>query len=55
VELKPCPFCGGKAEFMRYSIGSVGAGCKACAIMFFVSNGNENEAARMWNRRVNDG
>ena len=40
---------------MRYSIGSVGAGCKACAIMFFVSNGNENEAARIWNRRVNDG
>ena len=55
VELKPCPFCGRQAEFMRYSMGSVGAGCIACAIMFFVSNGNENEAAKMWNRRANNG
>lgn len=52
-KLKSCPFCGRQAEFMRYSIGSIGAGCKACAIMFFVSNDNEAEAVGMWNRRAN--
>ena len=51
IELKPCPFCGGEATFMRYSAGSIGAGCRKCAIMFFVLNGNELKAAEAWNRR----
>lgn len=52
VDLRECPFCGGEAQFMRYSTGSIGAGCIACAIMFFVSNGDEKQAAEMWNRRA---
>ena len=51
-KLKPCPFCGGEATFMRYSAGSIGAGCRKCAIMFFVLNGNELKAAEAWNRRA---
>ena len=30
MELNKCPFCGRQAEFMRYSTGGIGAGCKAC-------------------------
>ena len=37
---------------MRYSAGSIGAGCRKCAIMFFVLNGNELKAAEAWNRRA---
>ena len=51
MELKPCPFCGGKAAF-------IGDGatikCKSCGGAFIVTNPliNRLEVAEAWNRRV---
>lgn len=53
-ELKPCPFCGGKAR-VKCSIkedlwGVACYKCECCTKVFF----SEEEAVEAWNRRVND-
>ncbi len=59
TELKPCPFCGGKA---RRVIGFMGVNffkCTACgATVSFDNeyyNNHKNEAVKAWNRRVDNG
>jgi tRNA(Ile2) C34 agmatinyltransferase TiaS len=50
TELKPCPFCGGEANF----IGETATiKCKQCGGAFIVTNPliNSLEAAQAWNRR----
>lgn len=69
AELKPCPFCGGKAEIKLSSsaiayMGSVYSchiGCKECGLGLsenFVDMGLAGEIEEVlveaWNRRVND-
>lgn len=61
-DLKPCPFCGGKAELKAYLIGGIKAWavhCKkakqdlsCCAQMTSIKS--EEDAINAWNRRVND-
>ena len=71
AELKPCPFCGGKAECYRtvvksngYYSDAVAVRCTVCGarngyVLFDARthpNGEEyEEAERAWNRRCEDG
>ena len=60
-DLKPCPFCGGKAEliivpgYFKYGLSSIGwfvkciDGC--CNQSTYMS---DHDAVEAWNRRVND-
>lgn len=70
-ELKPCPFCGGEAEFYRTPIltkkqwvDSVTVKCPTCEArtarvlydaMKHGDGGEYVEAATAWNRRATDG
>ena len=49
-KLKPCPFCGGKAEQWQ-RVNLVVAGCKKCGCILFNERTSE-EAISAWNRRV---
>lgn len=52
-ELKPCPFCGGKAvvaEFGRYSVYCIRQCCEQP-----ISYPDEETAIEAWNRRAEDG
>lgn len=57
-ELKPCPFCGGKAEIIIFSFeyGTVTIGCtnEKCDITMGKAFFTDEEAIQHWNRRVND-
>ena len=52
-ELKPCPFCGGRAELEP--IGIVTSGywikCSDCGVEQSIANSNPNDAIKEWNRR----
>lgn len=49
IELKPCPFCGGKAKIVKtYTIWVKCINCHASANC----HSTEREAAEAWNRRV---
>lgn len=53
IKLKPCPFCGGKADlvpFLNYG-GTWKVVCHKCEIGTFVFFSPES-AAKRWNRRV---
>jgi tRNA(Ile2) C34 agmatinyltransferase TiaS len=53
-ELKPCPFCGGEANF----IGETATiKCKKCGGAFIVTNPliSRLEASEAWNRRADNG
>lgn len=54
-KLKPCPFCGGKAEVRdgTYSGSAIHISCRCGAQMFGGRNhfGSEEEAATAWNKR----
>lgn len=62
-ELKPCPFCGGEAEFIQERIlGLYTVWCKKCKCQtsrqFDFGTGLEvskRKAADVWNRRADDG
>ena len=55
AELKPCPFCGGKANIMRFSIIS-GAYCFCMGCHVKMPNSlTREEAIEAWNRRSEDG
>lgn len=57
-ELKPCPFCGGKAFFAnRYAIGKIcrTVVCEDCRAVVTNFEGEDKEkAAEMWNSRSLD-
>lgn len=62
IELKPCPFCGGKAKFVDFGFGGKhedwNVKCESCEITFWVPGDepgcvtSKEEAAKFWNRRV---
>ena len=54
VELKPCPFCGGKAEMLNYSDNEWLVHCTVCDGMVERWRETEHEAIEQWNRRAND-
>ena len=69
-ELKPCPFCGGKAEFVRTAIKTKGSWCDAVYVRCTNCDSRSNrvlysakmhkndseyrEAQESWNRRYNN-
>ena len=54
-ELKPCPFCGGKAEIIiEYGTVTVGCTNKECDITMGKAVFTDEEAIQHWNRRAND-
>ena len=62
TELKPCPFCGRKAELvtMKYGSGDIyfGTTCEnwRCVVASVIPNFSSEEAAiEAWNRRAEDG
>ena len=54
LELKPCPFCGGKAIKSAFSWGNIDdeytIECTVCRVRTTVSK--LEEAIKLWNRRV---
>lgn len=70
IELKPCPFCGGKAEYIINSNyerctthgWKFGIKCTSCMTVDLKPNGeivfakdDRKKAADMWNRRADNG
>lgn len=58
MELKPCPFCGGKADLSWYMLPKEECviSCFACSLRFGRYLGlNKKEAIEAWNRRADDG
>jgi Lar family restriction alleviation protein len=55
IELKPCPFCGGEAEFERLGTRrqSCIVVCTECGCHHESSDENEHNGSS-WNRRVGD-
>ena len=61
-QLKPCPFCGGIAEYTITTIGRkctvkltlYGVECRECSANVGMFE-TKKEAATEWNRRANDG
>jgi len=52
--LKPCPFCGGKAE-VRLFWGNYVISCKGCPGGTFPRKGmTKEEAIEVWNRRADN-
>ena len=58
TDLKPCPFCGGEAEFIEgwaYGYHEICIQCKKCANCTHpVPFHSRGVATRVWNRRVGD-
>ncbi len=64
AELKPCPFCGGKAHTYTYNLHDKGmvrkmwlCKCASCWLNYPVREccEQESEAIEAWNRRAEDG
>lgn len=55
VKLKPCPFCGGKAEtdYAWDDYNNPGVHCNDCGAYVFDYN-SEKKAIEKWNRRTNE-
>ena len=57
-ELKPCPFCGGKAYLDLYILPKYEyvIRCNVCSLEFGLYLGrNKEEAIEAWNRRADNG
>ena len=56
-KLKPCPFCGGKAQYYDYyeGIHFYGIQCTKCIKVVVDRCFTKKEAREIWNRRVNNG
>lgn len=62
TELKPCPFCGGKADFSQEPhLGLIAVVCKNCMgqipYQFDFGKGSDEgkrKAIEAWNRRINN-
>jgi len=57
LEIKPCPFCGQKAEYddnvtEHYGLDCPGVECKLCGVRNFADS--KNDAIVMWNKRCDD-
>lgn len=55
-ELKPCPFCGGEAQYDNDDRGREWIYCMRCNIRTKYFNSyiaDENQVIEVWNRRVN--
>ena len=59
TDLKPCPFCGGKAKLMHYKVKNDDwwyVACSHCEIamdpLMWNINRTKEEAVGIWNRRV---
>ena len=50
-ELKPCPFCGGKAKIERYTIKPYAA-CTECGCSMPDRHQTVEQAIEAWNRRT---
>lgn len=51
-ELKPCPFCGGKAE-ISLLLSNYGVACTSCmGAIFPAKEQTREEAIKAWNRRA---
>ena len=56
TELKPCPFCGGKASIMRYHYIDNASYCYCTACKVKMPNSlTRKEAIEAWNRRAEGG
>ena len=57
-KLKPCPFCGGRAEVWETSWGGRIIKCQGCKVLFAlqgVGNADIDDRIReAWNRRINN-
>ena len=53
IDLKPCPFCGGNAEFVRNNMNSCYVQCLSC---FIIGNNTalKADAIKAWNIREHD-
>lgn len=54
IELKPCPFCGGKARMEASAQGFIGVACRCAVVMFLGREYDTRKAAEAWNRRAGD-
>lgn len=54
TELKPCPFCGGKAKILKMTFGGVSYQviCGSCSANLDQRFAYEDEAIEAWNRRA---
>lgn len=63
ADLKPCPFCGGKAQLdhnqggilTRSYVRCNSCGCKTWEFTISTEESSDMEAIEAWNRRVGDG
>lgn len=53
AELKPCPFCGGKARHFEGDISANGVTCIKCSAKIYGYT-TKGAATKAWNRRVNN-
>jgi len=51
IELKPCPFCGGKAEVHEFNGKCFMAYCSKCACEQGRNYTTEKAAIKAWNKR----
>lgn len=60
IELKPCPFCGGKAKLIYIGFMSV-VKCQKCGAFgevvpdYYEQGDGKTEAIEAWNRRADNG
>ena len=58
IKLKPCPFCGGKAQYCERPSEEFGVEsaiiCEGCGVMFMTGDINDarEQIVKKWNRRV---
>ena len=52
IELLPCPFCGGRAEAVRYSHQRNKAYCADCEAETSIMHDTQEDAIAAWNRRA---
>lgn len=55
TELKPCPFCGGEANYQGFELNNYCVYCRKCGTSTRKYYASKDEARDAWNRRVNDG
>mgnify|MGYP003292029536 CR=1 FL=1 len=56
IELKPCPFCGGKAVFreMSWGMSTFYIKCTKCGMQTASNHEPKAKQAKDWNRRVHN-